>query len=694
MALAEKAVACTMHNCAPHTTEIEAVHPFGLVPGLRDGDITLWETAAIVQYLDECFDTGVSLRPASISGRARCTQWISAVNSQLYDTMVRRYVLLIIFSKGQGGQADRGTIDKALVNIKQQFCGHGPQCRCQPKQRGAEATSLFACNAHVLTQNQAMPPTAQPRRNEGLEALLRDAHTALDRGDVQSGRATSQKVLKAAEGLANPRYEAKALLCLAHCDRMLSRYRRAHRASQRAAQNFHLLGDISGEVMALSTHAIVSVTLGRSEEAVEAALLSVRLSQFLEHPEHSVLSYNALGVAYFWSHGFEKAEQALQTAVEIAEHAEPQLSTFQPRVNQWWNELLRVFHERYYVGAFTGLDKLRKLREAIITLIASGDAGGAAAGTHITTEAVLQFGLCLEQCWHGRIGQARLDVEVLAQWAQRYGTVTWLGALESWVRAEIAWAQADWAGAMKEAARMIDVAVQVEHEQLACLGHLLSSQMYVAQGRNGQAVDELRRLRLREQLIRADGLETREKVIEWQVDLRLRQQHVNRLEITSRHLERLSLEDSLTGIPNRRSFERYAGELLRGDLAHGLPPCVALIDVDKFKQINDNYSHQVGDEVLRNIAQILRSHIREDDMAARLAGDEFVIVFKNAELAVAQQVCQRISDAVRNFDWSSINAGLASSISIGVAAAEPGDTIETLTHRSDAAMYRHKKLRA
>ncbi|HQX58359.1 MAG TPA: GGDEF domain-containing protein, partial [Burkholderiaceae bacterium] len=452
--------------------------------------------------------------------------------------------------------------------------------------------------------------------------------------------------------------------------------------------------DISGEVMALSTHAIVSVTLGRSEEAVEAALLSVRLSQFLEHPEHSVLSYNALGVAYFWSHGFEKAEQALQTAVEIAEHAEPQLSTFQPRVNQWWNELLRVFHERYYVGAFTGLDKLRKLLEAIITLIASGDAGGAAAGTHITTEAVLQFGLCLEQCWHGRIGQARLDVEVLAQWAQRYGTVTWLGALESWVRAEIAWAQADWAGAMKEAARMIDVAVQVEHEQLACLGHLLSSQMYVAQGRNGQAVDELRRLRLREQLIRADGLETREKVIEWQVDLRLRQQHVNRLEITSRHLERLSLEDSLTGIPNRRSFERYAGELLRGDLAHGLPPCVALIDVDKFKQINDNYSHQVGDEVLRNIAQILRSHIREDDMAARLAGDEFVIVFKNAELAVAQQVCQRISDAVRNFDWSSINAGLASSISIGVAAAEPGDTIETLTHRSDAAMYRHKKLRA
>ena len=121
---------------------------------------------------------------------------------------------------------------------------------------------------------------------------------------------------------------------------------------------------------------------------------------------------------------------------------------------------------------------------------------------------------------------------------------------------------------------------------------------------------------------------------------------------------------------------------------------MALIDVDKFKQINDNFSHQVGDQVLRRIAQIMRSHVREDDMAARLAGDEFVIVFKNAELAVARQVCERIANAVRAFDWSTIAAGLHSSISVGVATAQAGDTIESLTHRSDAAMYQHKKQRA
>ncbi len=538
-----------------------------------------------------------------------------------------------------------------------------------------------------------METDAQAGNEDTLDKLLKGAHAALDQGDVRAGRESSHQVLKAAEALGNRHFEARALLCLAHCDRMLSRYRRAHRASQRAAQLFQVLGDTSGEVMSLTTHAFVSINLGRNEEAVEAALLGVRLSQFLENDDHSVLSYNALGVAYFWSHSFEKAEQALRTAIQIAEAANPCLSAFQPRVNQWWTEVIRVFYERYYVGELPALEHMRGLREDIIAQIASGDAGGAASGTQVTTEAVLLFGLCLDQCWHGRIGQARLDADAMAGWAQRYGTVTWLSALESWVRAEIAWAQSDWSAAMQHASRMIDIAVEVEHEQLACLGHLLSSQLHVAQGNNGRALDELRRLRLREQLIRSDGLETREKVVEWQVDLRQRQQSVDRLEIASRQLEKLSLEDTLTGIANRRNFELYAGELLRSGLERGQPPCVALIDVDRFKLINDDFSHQAGDAVLKRIAQIMKSHVREDDMAARLGGDEFVIVFKHAELRVAQQVCARIGAAVRAFDWSSIAIGLQASISVGVAAALSGDTVQSLTHRSDTAMYREKKKR-
>ncbi len=525
-----------------------------------------------------------------------------------------------------------------------------------------------------------------------LDTLLRGAHFALDQGDVKTGRELSHQALKAAQALENKRFEAKALLCLAHCDRMLSRYRRAHRASQRAAQAFQLLGDTSGEVMALSTHAYVAVNLGRNEEAVEAALLSVRLSEFVDNEEHSVLAFNALGVAYFWSRNFDKAEQALQISVQIAERASPRLDTFQPRINQWWNQIVRIFHERFDDGALPSLALMRVLRESAMQGHAKTHT--TAHTSNVTTEAVLLFATSLDHCWHHQLAPARAAAQELNNWAQGYGSLTWLSALEAWVRAEIAWAEQDWPLAHEQAAKMIDIAVTVEHEQLACLGHMLASQLFEAQGVSARALEELRHLRLREQLIRSDCLESREHVINWQMELRLRQRSIDQLELTSRQLEKLSLEDSLTGIPNRRSFERYADDLLRLGKERGQMPCMALIDVDKFKQINDQFSHHVGDEVLKRIAQILKAHLREDDMAARLGGDEFVIVFKTTDLTIAQQVCQRIGNNVREFNWSTLSPGLQSSISVGVARAEAHDTVQTLTHRSDQAMYLKKKKRS
>lgn len=537
-----------------------------------------------------------------------------------------------------------------------------------------------------------MNPDDKKLSESKLDALLKAAHLALDGGDVQAGRELSHKVLKAAQGMNSKRFEAKALLCLAHCDRMLSRYRRSHRASQRAAQAFQLLGDTSGEVMALTTHAFVAINLGRNEEAVEAALLSVRLSEYLDNLEHSVLSYNALGVAYFWSHDFDKAEHALHTAIQIAEHATPALSTFQMQVNLWWTQVIRIFYERYFDGELPSLALMRVHREAVMRVLARSDNSvNVALGVNVTTEAVLLFGASLAASWNSQPADALHAADALGDWAQQYGTLTWLSALEAWARAELAWAQTDWPEANRQVAKMVEIAITVEHEQLACLGHLLASQLFVAQNQSARALDELRRLRLREQLIRNDGLQTRENVVDWQVDLRLRQQSIERLELSSRQLEKLSLEDTLTGIPNRRSFERYASELLRSGLERGHPPCLALVDVDKFKQINDNFSHQVGDEVLKRIAQILTSHLREEDMAARLGGDEFVILFKTADLQAANQVCQRIDTAVREFDWSIISPQLKSSISMGVARAALGDSVESLTHRSDSAMYDKKK---
>ncbi len=120
MGLAEKGVAYTLQPCAPNSPEILAVHPFGKIPGMRDGEIELWETSAILRYIDEAFD-GPSLTPGLLAERTRCEQWVSAVNSYFYDSMVRRYVLQYIFPKGEGGKPDRAVIDRAVQDMTPQL---------------------------------------------------------------------------------------------------------------------------------------------------------------------------------------------------------------------------------------------------------------------------------------------------------------------------------------------------------------------------------------------------------------------------------------------------------------------------------------------------------------------------------------------------------------------------------------------
>lgn len=120
MGLAEKGVKYTLQAVAPHSPEILAVHPFGRVPGFRDGRVALFETSAILRYVDEAFP-GPSLIPGTVRDRARCEQWVSAINAYIDGTMIRRYVLQYIFPKGAGGQPERAVIDAAVKEMGEQL---------------------------------------------------------------------------------------------------------------------------------------------------------------------------------------------------------------------------------------------------------------------------------------------------------------------------------------------------------------------------------------------------------------------------------------------------------------------------------------------------------------------------------------------------------------------------------------------
>jgi diguanylate cyclase (GGDEF)-like protein len=290
--------------------------------------------------------------------------------------------------------------------------------------------------------------------------------------------------------------------------------------------------------------------------------------------------------------------------------------------------------------------------------------------------------------WQGDLAAAQAASERAEAWGARLRQ-SWLGAMISGARAEVALLQDDLPAALTWAHDMQQTADRYGHAAMVMLGHQLLMYLHQLQGDASATLDEARRMVCREQKARCESLKGRARLIEWQLELREKKECVQQLARRSSDFERMALHDALTGLPNRRQFDLRLANCLQG----AAPPrlCVALIDVDRFKQINDGYSHSVGDAVLKALATILDGTVRECDLAARLAGDEFVLVLDDAEPALANQVCHRIERAVREHAWGDIAPGLAVSVSVGVCAAQAGDTVDTLLQRSDLHMYRAKR---
>jgi diguanylate cyclase (GGDEF)-like protein len=148
--------------------------------------------------------------------------------------------------------------------------------------------------------------------------------------------------------------------------------------------------------------------------------------------------------------------------------------------------------------------------------------------------------------------------------------------------------------------------------------------------------------------------------------------------------------DALTGLPNRRYFDEFCGLLARrrrADDAVG----VLMVDIDKFKVLNDTYGHATGDEVLRAVAGAIVSAVREDDVPARFGGEEFVVLLRNPGMDVAFEVGERVRAAVSELDLEAFGVP-GVSVSVGVAVSNHADQpIGDLVELADQALYRAKR---
>ena len=155
-------------------------------------------------------------------------------------------------------------------------------------------------------------------------------------------------------------------------------------------------------------------------------------------------------------------------------------------------------------------------------------------------------------------------------------------------------------------------------------------------------------------------------------------------------LEHLATRDQLTGLFNRRYADGYLDGRIEEFNRYGRAFGIALIDLDHFKRINDQQSHEVGDEVLKQVGRIFVDRCRETDVVARYGGEEFLLCFPEAGTDEVTEICEQLREAVAAYDWPSLCPGVVVSLSAGVAEMHGGLTRSSLVNAADRKLYEAK----
>lgn len=237
-------------------------------------------------------------------------------------------------------------------------------------------------------------------------------------------------------------------------------------------------------------------------------------------------------------------------------------------------------------------------------------------------------------------------------------------------------------GVVTSARAFLDTAVADNRTQMQALGEVSSN---VRADSDPRPIIEKLMTELSRATARASALEQNFAATSQELDI---------IRTSLKESEQRSNTDALTGLANRRSLDGFLRSAQIVAMEQGGALSVLLIDIDHFKKFNDNYGHQVGDQVLRLVAKVLRESVRDIDLAARYGGEELVAVLPGADLDVCAAAAERIRRRVAEARLTRRNTGqeIASvTVSIGVAQFRLAESADAMIERCDRALYRAKE---
>ncbi|WP_461829684.1 GGDEF domain-containing protein [Aquifex sp.] len=186
-----------------------------------------------------------------------------------------------------------------------------------------------------------------------------------------------------------------------------------------------------------------------------------------------------------------------------------------------------------------------------------------------------------------------------------------------------------------------------------------------------------------------DLQETNQKLVS---ELRTKERELERLQKEISTLKEQAHIDFLTGLKNRRSIEKALSDFLKDLHSYGYPFVVIMMDLNKFKQINDTHGHVVGDCILKQVGELLRKYLRAKDVVGRYGGDEFIIILPGVKLDVGIKVAQRLASVIRNHTFRCDSLELNISASFGILeVTQDFKDIKEVLEAVDKKLYEAKE---
>lgn len=416
-----------------------------------------------------------------------------------------------------------------------------------------------------------------------------------------------------------------------------------------AIETARACGNPTAEFWALSRSSMVHGEMGDAPRAIELGRQALTLAQTLNDPEPAFVGLNNLGDTFLHESLILRAagQDASATLEEALLLIRESVAVAREQGHNFYETIART----NLVSVLIGLGQHDEARE-------QGNLAKALAKAN---------------------GFRNLEVDVDAQLAEV-------------VRAE---------GRLEQATSMMDAQLadpDVEDDPVLCTKlHQSLFEMHKERGRFEQALahhEELHALTLRATTQTA-GLQSQMLINTIEIEQARHEAERSQLEVQMERLRAEELDhqahtDPLTRLPNRRALDRRLPPMMGYAHDGAQPLCAAMIDFDHFKQVNDQHGHATGDQVLTAMATMLRAVTRDTDLAVRVGGEEFLLVFGNTTIEGAAAVCERLLASVRSHPWGTLAPGLSCTVSAGLAQLEPGESISTWLARADAALYAAK----